>query len=113
MRVIISSAKDWSDQESVIEALSELPASTTVLIPTRTGACGILLENSDLLKFEIEDWSAENDDYETRGSFINSEMMKTDVDMCIAFLTNDSHSTKDAIRQARLKDLDLKIITRS
>lgn len=111
MRVIVSSSKDFSNQEKVINALSELPVSTVILLPTRNGACKIIYDNIDLLKLEIEDWSSDPDVYEHKGNAINVEMMKTDVDMCIVFDVKNCNATKDCIRQARQNDLDVNVIT--
>jgi hypothetical protein len=111
MRVIVSTSKDFTNQEKVIDALSELPVSTVVLLPTRLGACKIIHENVDLLKLEIEDWSSDADDYETRGNAINLQMLNSEVDMCIVFDSKNCNSTKDCIRQARNSDLDVNIIT--
>lgn len=109
MRVVISSSKSWSDEQTVIDAVSELPASTTFLLPSRQGACAIVQENAGSLKIETEDWSSEADDYDSKGSALNSEMLNSDVDTVLVFLTPDAHAARDCMRQARLLDLDLQI----
>ena len=109
MRVVVTSSKSWKDAQSVIEAVCQLPASSTVLLPSRSGACAIVQEHAEELKLETEDWSSEDDDYDAKGSSVNSEMLSTDVDMCIAFLTPDAHSARDCVRQARILDLDVQV----
>lgn len=109
MRAVVTSSKSWTDENSVLESVCELPAGSTILLPSRTGACKIVLDNEESLKMEIEDWSSEEDDYDTRGGTINSQMLETDVDMVIAFLTPDSHSSRDCIKRARQLDLELKV----
>lgn len=109
MRVAVSSSKSWHDEQAVIDAVSALPASTTFLLPSRQGACAIVLDHANSLKIEIEDWSSEPDDYDARGSSLNSEMLKADVDTVLVFLTPDAHAARDCMRQARLMDLDLQI----
>jgi hypothetical protein len=113
MRVVVTSSTSWSDAQAVIDAVCELPASTVVLLPMKSGACKIILDNAEDLKFEIEDWSEEDLKYENNGSKINSEMLQSDVDVVIAFLSPGSHSAKDCTRQARNMFLDVKIITSS
>lgn len=108
MRVVVTSSKSWDDEASVRDALSEVPTSATVLLPSNEGACAIVRAIADEFKLEIEDWSSE--DYDSRGSFVNADMLNSDVDMCIAFDAADSHAVKDCVRRARSLDLDVKII---
>ena len=113
MRVIVTSAKSWDDQQSVVDAISKVPGGSTILIPTKYGACATVIDFAESLQFEIEDWSDDRVDYDRFGSATNADMIKSeDVDMCIAFVTKDSHVVKDCIRQARAYDLDLEIINR-
>lgn len=109
MRVIVTSSKSWKNEQSVIDALCELPASTTVLLPSSQGACQIVRENSDSLKVDIEDWVSD-DDYDTKGGSLNAEMFKTDIDMCIAFLTPDAHTARDCVKRARNLYLDVRVV---
>lgn len=90
--------------------MCQLPAGTVVLLPTRLGACKIVRENVEDLKIEVEDWSDNDEEYELRGSTINGEMLETDIDICVAFVTKNSHSAKDLVRQARLRDLEVLVV---
>jgi hypothetical protein len=110
MRVVVTSSKSWQDVQAVIDAVCQLPASSTVLLPSRRGACAIVQEYSQELKIETEDWSTEEDDYDSRGSSTNAAVLASDVDMCIAFLSPDAHAARDCVRQARLKDLDVQVV---
>ena len=112
MRAIISSSKSWSDEQAVIDAVCELPAGTVVLLPSRSGACKVVWDNLDALKLEAEDWAEDEDDfeYEHRGSIVNTKMLQTDVDICFAFVTKNSHSAKDLVRQARTAYLDVRVV---
>jgi hypothetical protein len=110
MRAIVTSSKDWSDSQAVIDLLCELPVGTIVLLPTNSGACKIVKDRIDELKLEVEDWSNDDDFYESRGSSVNTEMLGTDVDMCFAFLTKGSHTAKDLVRRARSMDLDVRVL---
>ena len=109
MRVIVTSSKSWSSEQSVIDALCELPASTTVLLPSDHGACKIVRDNSDSLKVDIEEW-ASGEDYDLKGGHLNAQMLESDVDMCIAFLTPDAHASRDCVKRARCLDLDVKVV---
>lgn len=109
MRVIVTSSKSWRNEQAVIEALCELPASTTVLLPSNQGACQIVRDNSDSLKVDIEDWATE-EDYDSKGGLLNAEMFDSDVDMCIAFLTPDAHAARDCVKRARNLDLDVRVV---
>jgi len=110
MRVIVTSSKSWKDEQLVLEALCEIPAGSTVLLPTRKGACQIVQDNSEGLKMEVEDWSSENEDYDSIGGPLNSEMLDSDIDMVIAFLTPDSHASRDCVKRARNMDLSVIVV---
>lgn len=110
MRAIITSSNEWIDEQAVIDALCELPPSTTVLLPTNSGACKIVRDMIEDLKLEIEDWADDDDDYEARGSSLNAKMLGEDVDICFAFVGKNSHTVKDLVRRARLMDLDVRVI---
>ena len=110
MRAIVTSSNAWSDEQTVIEALYELPAGTVVLLPTNSGACKIVRDRHQDLKLDIEDWSKDDDDeYENRGGQLNSEMIQSDIDICFAFVGKNSHTAKDLVRRARSMDLEVRV----
>lgn len=109
MRAIVTSSNSWSNEQAVIQAICELPAGTVVLLPTNSGACRTTREHQDELKLEIEDWSGDDDEYETRGGPVNSEMIQSDIDICFAFVGKNSYAAKDLVRRARFMDLDVRV----
>ena len=112
MRAVVTSSRNWTDEQAVIDAICELPAGTTVLLPTATGACKVVMDNREELKFEVEDWSPEDGDYDRHGSTVNGIMLHSDVDVCFVFMTAGpgSHAARDCLRQARLMDLDVRVL---
>jgi hypothetical protein len=109
MRAIVTSSNKWSDEQTVIEAICELPAGTVVLLPTNSGACKTVRDHQDELKLEIEDWAYDDEDYESRGGSLNSEMIQSDIDICFAFVNKNSHTVKDLVRRARSMDLEVRV----
>ena len=59
---------------------------------------------------ELEDWSVDEHDYDQSGGQVNADMLDTEVDMVIAFLTPDSHSSRDCVKRARQLDLETKTV---
>lgn len=112
MRTIVTSSKSWVDEDAVLKAICELPAGCTILLPSKAGACKIVKDNEDSLKMDLEDWSPDDDSYDQQGGGVNGMMLDSDVDMVIAFLTPDSHSSRDCIKRARQLDLEVKVIGR-
>ena len=112
MRAVVTSSRNWTDEQAVIDTICELPAGTTVLLPTTAGACGFVMNNRDELKLDVEDWSPEDGDYDRHGSTVNNNMLRSDVDVCFVFMTAGpgSHAAKDCLRQARLMDLDVRVL---
>jgi hypothetical protein len=110
MRAIVTSSKSWVDEDSVIEAVCELPAGSTILLPSRMGACKVIWDNEESLKMDLEDWSLDDSSYDQHGGSINTSMLDSEVDMVIAFLTPDSHSSRDCIKRARQLDLEVKVL---
>lgn len=110
MRAIVTSSKSWVDTQSVIDVICELPVGTVILLPSKLGACKVIIDNADDLKFEVEDWFSDYPDYERNGSKTNAEMLQTDVDIVIAFLSHDSYAAKDCVRQAHFMDIDVKVL---
>ena len=110
MRAVVTSSKSWSDEKAVIDALCELPAGTVVLLPLDSGACKAVRDNFEDLKLEIEDWADDDDFYERQGGSVNSEMLKTDIDICFCFVTKDSYTAKDCVRRARNMDLEVRVV---
>jgi hypothetical protein len=112
MRAVITSSKSWSDEKAVVDALYELPTGAVVLLPMSSGACKFVRDNIDNLKFEIEDWSEDDEFYERQGGAVNSEMLQTDIDICFAFISKDSYTAKDCVRRARNMDLEVRVVER-
>lgn len=109
MRAIVTSSNKWSDEQTVIEAICELPAGTVVLLPTNSGACRTVRDHQDELKLEIEDWTYNDEDYEIRGGSLNSKMIQSDIDICFAFVNKNAHTAKDLVRRARSMDLEVRV----
>lgn len=110
MRAIVTSSADWADEQAVIDALCEMPPGTVVLLPMMKGACSTVRARIDELKLEIEDWAEDDDLYETKGSAVNTMMLKTDIDVCFAFLNKGSHTARDLVRRARTMDLEVRVV---
>lgn len=110
MRAVVTSSKNWSDEQTVIDVLCELPAGTVVLLPMESGACKFARENHEQLKLEIEDWAGDDDFYERQGGSVNAEMLQSGIDICFAFVTKEAYTAKDFVRRARNMDLEVRVV---
>lgn len=112
MKAIVTSSRNWVNEEKVIEALCELPAGTVILLTTDKGACKIARDRAEELKLEIaERFPDAEHDYESKGSSINTTLLREDdLDFCFAFIGSEgSHSAKDLVRRARNMDLEVRL----
>jgi len=104
MRVIVSSANDWQNEQIVKEAMCLIPPGATVLLPSTKGACAVVQSCAEEYKIEVEVWS--DLDYDTHGMQTNAKMFQTDIDLCIIFLSRGAYVSNDCLRRARNLDID-------
>ena len=111
MKAIVTSSKNWTDEEKVIEALCELPAGTVILLATDNGACKFARTRAQELKLDVVENLNTEFDYEMKGSTVNAILLKEeDLDFCFAFIGKEgSHSAKDLVRRARNMDLEVRL----
>jgi hypothetical protein len=111
MKAIVTSSRNWTDEEKVIEALCELPAGTVILLTTDSGACKFARDRAKELKLDVVESSNTGFDYEIKGSTANTILLREeDLDFCFAFIGKEgSHSAKDLVRRARNMDLEVRL----
>ena len=111
MRVVIVGSAYWLDEEKIRNEMINLPVFTTILHRGTNGADAIADRVAEELKMEIEVWDVEakNPTYSDE-SIRNQEMIKSGVDLCLAFPMKESKSTWDCIRKSRAARVETIII---
>jgi len=111
MRVVVVGSEYWLDEEKIRNEMSMLPVFTTVLHRGTSGADTIAGRVAEELKMKVEVWKIDSEHpNHSEVAARNHEMMKSDIDLCLAFPFNESKGTWDCIRRARSARIETIIV---
>lgn len=92
MRILITGSRDWTDAETIAQAIMEhAPSQATIVHGNCRGADLIAAEEAYWLGHDIEPHPADWNKHGKRAGFVrNAEMVSLGADVCLAFIKNDS-----------------------
>lgn len=113
MRVLVCGSRDWTDEETVAQALSRFPAgSTTIIHGAARGADAIAEEVALSFQFYVEEYPADWERHGRSAGFKrNLEMLSADPDLVLAFQREGSRGTQYTIEQARKRGIPVEVFT--
>lgn len=114
-RILVTGARDWTDEESVHEALDDARdefGSDAVLV---VGDCprGVdkiayeyWVDGGGIAECFIADWDKHG---RGAGMIRNNAMVSSGADVCLAFITPKSRGTRHCAKQARKKGVEVRL----
>ena len=114
VKVLVTGARDWTNQEAVYRELDSFPDDTIVIEGGAAGADRCAKVAAIRLAFGIHTHLADWAKYgKAAGPIRNAEMLKEQPDIVIAFHTDLEHSkgTKDMVTKAIAAGIPVRLIT--
>jgi len=97
MRILITGSRNWPDRVAVANAIrqawidADKPYRVTVVHGGARGADYIADQFAKHMRFEIEQHVADWDKYGKRAGYVrNQQMVDSGIDICLAFIYNES-----------------------
>ena len=118
MKVLVTGDREWSDIETVVAVLSQLPPGTTIIHGACRGADIICAAVAEALGFVVRGYPADWDRFpKAAGPIRNQQMVDVEhrpvepIDLCLAFHNDikNSRGTRDMIRRARKAKIEVRL----
>jgi len=111
MRVLVTGSFLFLNIDAIRRELSKLPTGTTIVVGNLPGAeVAVAKIAAEDLNMEIEVWETKEDCHDSDLFIRNSQMIDSEIDMCIAFESDRSPHTDDCVKRARSLHIETIIV---
>lgn len=116
--MLVTGDREWSDIETVVAVLSQLPAGTIIIHGACRGADNTCAAVAEALGFVVRDYPADWDRFpKAAGPIRNQQMLDVEhrpdepIDLCLAFHNDiiNSRGTRDMIKRARKAKIEVRL----
>jgi hypothetical protein len=114
MLLLVCGDRNWNNRPAIWDALRSYPADTVVIHGACRGADSIAGEEARRLGYGVREFPAEWSKWgKAAGPIRNRQMLAENPDLVIAFHENlaASRGTADTVREARVRDIPVLVVT--